>query len=152
MIEMMQWSKIEILFLFHWHQGPLIVLRIHAIIVFIICFILNLAADLSICIIIIIIIIIFNNNNNNNNLYFTRVTQSNTGFDFRCGPPISGLYLSCFGPQSWKLYVALNFIEIQTMLFTTFIVRSQILILYWDPINAFYNVHFRSPILPMVPW
>ena len=26
------------------------------------------------------------NNNNNNNLYFTRVTQSNTGFDFRCGP------------------------------------------------------------------
>ena len=29
-----------------------------------------------------------NNNNNNNNLYFTRVTQSNTGFDFRCGPPI----------------------------------------------------------------
>ena len=26
-----------------------------------------------------------NNNNNNNNLDFTRVTQSNTGFDFRCG-------------------------------------------------------------------
>ena len=29
-----------------------------------------------------------NNNNNNNNLYFTRVTQSNTRFDFRCGPQI----------------------------------------------------------------
>ena len=29
-----------------------------------------------------------NNNNNNNNLYFTRVTQSNTAFDFRCGPLI----------------------------------------------------------------
>ena len=26
-----------------------------------------------------------NNNNNNNHLYFTRVTQSNTRFDFRCG-------------------------------------------------------------------
>ena len=29
-----------------------------------------------------------NNNNDNNNLYFTRETQSNTGFDFRCGPHI----------------------------------------------------------------
>ena len=29
-----------------------------------------------------------NNNNNNNHLYFTRVTQSNTRFDFRCGPQI----------------------------------------------------------------
>ena len=45
---------------------------------------------------IIMLIIIFYNNNNNNNLYITRVTQSNTGFDFRCGPPIYGLYLSCF--------------------------------------------------------
>ena len=27
-------------------------------------------------------------NNNNNHLYFTRVTQSNTGFDFRCGPVV----------------------------------------------------------------
>ena len=29
-----------------------------------------------------------NNNNNNNNLYFMRVTQSNTGFDFPYGPQI----------------------------------------------------------------
>ena len=29
-----------------------------------------------------------NNNDNNNNLYFTRVTKSNTRFDFRCGPQI----------------------------------------------------------------
>ena len=29
-----------------------------------------------------------NNNNNDNNLYFKRVTQSNTRFDFRCGPQI----------------------------------------------------------------
>ena len=30
--------------------------------------------------------VLFENNNNNNNkdLYFTRVTQSNTRFDFRC--------------------------------------------------------------------
>ena len=27
-----------------------------------------------------------NDNDSNNHLYFTRVTQSNTGFDFRCGP------------------------------------------------------------------
>ena len=39
-----------------------------------------------------------NDNNNNDNLYFTRVTQSNTEFDFRFGPQISGLYLSCFRP------------------------------------------------------
>ena len=32
-----------------------------------------------------------NDNNNNNNLYFTRVTQSNTRFDFRCGPQKSVL-------------------------------------------------------------
>ena len=31
-----------------------------------------------------------NNNNNNNNLYFTRVTQSNTIFDFRCGNGLVG--------------------------------------------------------------
>ena len=30
----------------------------------------------------------FIDNNNNDNLYFMRVTQSNTGFDFRCGPQI----------------------------------------------------------------
>ena len=29
-----------------------------------------------------------NNNNNNNHLYFMRVTQSNTRFDFHCGPQI----------------------------------------------------------------
>ena len=29
-----------------------------------------------------------NNNNYNNNLYFTRITQSNTGLDFCCGPQI----------------------------------------------------------------
>ena len=34
-----------------------------------------------------------NYNDNNNNLYFTRVTQSNTGFDFRCGPPILRIIL-----------------------------------------------------------
>ena len=34
-----------------------------------------------------------NNNNNNNNLYFMRVTQSNTGFDFPCGP-INTFYAS----------------------------------------------------------
>ena len=32
--------------------------------------------------------VICNNNINNNHLYFTRVTQSNTRFDFRCGPQI----------------------------------------------------------------
>ena len=45
----------------------------------------------------VLVIMITNNNNNNNsnnddnnnnvdNLYFTRVTQSNTRFDFHCGP------------------------------------------------------------------
>ena len=43
-----------------------------------------------IILIIIVIIKIYNNNNNKNYnfLYFTRITQSNTGFDLRCGPQV----------------------------------------------------------------
>ena len=40
---------------------------------------------IKIMIIKIIITIIMNNDNKN--LYFTRLTHSNTGFDFSCGPP-----------------------------------------------------------------
>ena len=44
-----------------------------------------------------------------------------------------------------NLFVVLDCIEVRTMRFLTLIVRSPILILYWDPNSAFYNFHCSKP-------
>ena len=55
-----------------------------------------------------------------------------------------------------NFFVVLDCIGILTMLFTPFIIRRSISMLFWDPTNAFHNVHCKEPNIfilhQIVPW